>query len=306
MATVEPRQPIDCRPISLGPKGHQKAGMSLSPETQGDLDYFSDGLYGDLDWNATLDFMNRRYVVPLKQHLDIGNMTLADCAAGFGWLSFAWLQGGGAHAVLIEPDAPRLKAAQAIARKLGLEDRCSFVHGYMQDVDLSAHRIDVFASIETLEHVGRPNIAACIQSILDTKPQALLVTTPNFHFPVVAHDTRLPFCHWLPKSWRVPYAAAFNRTEQNEANDFLKASDLAPFLREFRPATRFQTFGTFDEFLAFYPHYLPYGNAADRVRQAPSRGLKWFVRLAGTLFGTSAWRVSPNLGAIWIKRSSGR
>jgi cyclopropane fatty-acyl-phospholipid synthase-like methyltransferase len=274
-----------------------------TPSTQNALNYFNQGMYGDLDWSATLDFMNRRYVQPLKQHLNIQNMTLADCAAGFGWLSFAWLQGGGGHAVLIEPDAPRLKAAQAIATQLGLQDRCTFINAVLQDCDLSVHRIDVFASIETLEHVGRPNIASCIQTMMATKPQALLITTPNFHFPVVAHDTRLPFCHWLPQQWRVPYAAAFNKTQQNEANDFVKASDLAPLTTHYKPVTRFQTFNTFAEFLAFYPHYLPYGAAAHRMRQAPSKALKCFVWLAGTLLGTRAWRCSPNLGAIWVKRS---
>jgi hypothetical protein len=267
------------------------------------LSYFTTSEYGDLDWAGTLDFMTRRYIHPLQQHLDISKLVLADCAAGFGWLSFAWLLAGGEHAILIEPNHERLEAARVIAQKLGIEGRCEFRCTTMQNAQLGAKSVDVFASVETLEHVGRANIKDCVATIADCTRLAVLITTPNARFPVIAHDSRLPFAHWLPKAWRKVYAAWFKRSKQEIGNDFLSPRDLAPVINAFKPVARFQTFQTYREFINFYPHYLPYGLAGGRHRHAPSRALRCWIKVVGTLFGVHAWRFSPNLANIWLDPS---
>jgi len=132
------------------------------------VSHYCDSFYADLDVDGTLDYMRRRFVTPLSHHLSIEGATFVDCAAGYGWLSFAFLMAGGRHATLIDPDAPRLNAARDIACVLGLEDRCTFTPSYLQNSCLDTDAFDVFASIETLEHVGRRNITPCLEAIANT------------------------------------------------------------------------------------------------------------------------------------------
>lgn len=267
------------------------------------LHYLHNSAYGDLDWELTLDYMTRRYIDPLRRKFDIETMHFADCAAGFGWLSFAYLRSGGKHATLVEPDGPRLDAAREIGARLGLSNRCTFICSTLESVPFESKSIDIFASVETLEHVGQANIAACIATMVRCTRHGILLTTPNALFPVVAHDTRLPFAHWLPKPMRRRYAAWFNRLEQDQGNDFLTPSDLALLREHFKPVAQYQTFSTYREFLAFYPHYLPYGPTRNRNRHRAPVSLRLFVLLAGTVLGSHAYCVSPNLSNIWTRKA---
>src|SRR6185437_8646026 len=101
------------------------------------------GIYRDLDIDLTLDYMRRRFVMPLARHVDIGTATMLDCAAGFGWLAFAYLQAGGEHAILVEMDEARLDAARHIARRLGVFDRCSFRAERIQDIGLNDDSVEI-------------------------------------------------------------------------------------------------------------------------------------------------------------------
>lgn len=266
------------------------------------IPYLNNGLYGDLDVPKTLDYMTRRYIQPLAKRFDLSKMTLADSAAGFGWLSFAYLLAGGGKAILVEPDGERLEAAKELAKILGIENRCEFIQALLQDAPFEENSVDIFASVETLEHVGRKNISACVEKISHSARQAVLLTSPNGLFPIVAHDTRLPFAHWLPTTIRAPYADFFGRSESNHNNDFLVASDIDSLYEKFSPSTSFLTFSTYQEFLDYYPHYLPYGPASHRQRLAPSFLLRNFVRFTGHLFGTHSYRVSPNFSSIWLRK----
>jgi hypothetical protein len=286
----------------------QEAGERATTLTRSQVEailrvpYLSEGMYGDLDVAGTLEYMRRRFVAPLQRHVAIGGCSLADCAAGFGWLSFAYLFAGGQRAVLVDVDAPRLDAALRIARILELEDRCEVRVSTFQDAKLGADSVDIFATVETLEHVGRANIPACVDAMVTAAKQAVLLTTPNRFFPVVGHDTRLPFAHWLPAAARRRYARAFGRAAQDEGNDFLSPADLRPLARKFRPASAYQTFGSYAEFRTFYPHYLPYGPAASRHRRAPRSAQAGYVNLVGRVLGNWAFAASPNLMSIWLRR----
>ena len=203
-----------------------------------DIDYlrtFDDGIYRDLDIELTLDYMRRRFVVPLSRHVDIGTSTIMDCAAGFGWLSFAYVLAGGKQAIFVELDEQRLDAARAIAARLGVERRCLFVAPRIQDIDFGDDAVDVFASVETLEHVGRGNLRACVSNMARLARQAVMLTAPNFLFPVVAHDTELPVAHWLPAGLRHRYATARGRADMDRGNQFPLPWDLAAAARQVPP-----------------------------------------------------------------------
>jgi hypothetical protein len=266
------------------------------------INYLNQGLYGDLDVPKTLDYMHRRYIESLAKKFDLSQMVLADAAAGFGWLSFAYLLAGGKKAILVEPDRERLEAAKKLAQALGIESRCEFICAFLQDVPFEENTVDIFASVETLEHVGRNNIGTCVKKIVQSARHAVLLTTPNGLFPVVAHDTRLPFAHWLSAGIRKPYAALFKRTQNNDNNDFLIPSDLMPLYEKFKPVTAYATFDSYQSFLNFYPHYLPYGPKIYRQRNVPSFFLRNFVKIIGFFMKENAYKYSPNLAAIWSKK----
>jgi SAM-dependent methyltransferase len=268
-----------------------------------EIGYFRDGIYADLDIDNTLEYMRRRYVAPLAKRTDIRQATLADCAAGFGWLSFAYLLAGGKAAVLVDVDGERLRAAEEIARVLELRDRCVFVRAPIQELGWRDDEVEIFASVETLEHVGRPNAAACVETMARAARDVVLLTTPNWLFPVVAHDTQLPLAHWLPAPLRRAYARRFGREREDEGNHFLRPWSLAPLRRKFRPDTKVQTFSDMAEFDGFYPHYLPYGrDERERYRAQPKQGLRRIHQATAALLGTWAFSASPNLSSIWVRK----
>ncbi len=272
--------------------------------TIADIPYLGDGIYRDLDIRLTLDYMTRRYVAPVARHVDLTKATVADCAAGFGWLSFAFLLAGARRAILLDLDAPRLDAARLVADRLGLVERCGFVAGRLQDAPLAPDSVDIFASIETLEHVGAGNISTCVDAIARCASQAVLITSPNFLFPVVSHDTRLPVAHWLPPRLRQAYARAAGRGDQDEANAFLKPWHLLPLMPKFRPVSRYQTFETLAEFDRFYPHYLPYGSDEPaRHRRAPKPGQRILHAALAKTLGRWSFTLAPNVASLWLRRT---
>ena len=50
-----------------------------------DIPYLRDGINRDVDIPLTLDYMTRRYVGPIRRHVDLTRATVADCAGMFGW-----------------------------------------------------------------------------------------------------------------------------------------------------------------------------------------------------------------------------
>lgn len=247
--------------------------------------------------------MTRRYLAPIAQRFDLGEVTLADCAAGYGWLSIAFLLRGGKEAILIDPDAARLANAKEICRILGVANRCRFLNRSLQDTGLDNDSVDIFASIETLEHVGRANIRDCVREIARVTRSLVLVTTPNRLFPVVAHDTGLPFAHWMPRPLRRIYASPFGRLPLEHGNRFLAPWDLQPLAAKFVPDSRFTTFRTADELKRFYPHYLPYGaDAARRTRHRPNPLLLRYQMMIATLLRTRSYWLAPNLASVWVRR----
>lgn len=269
----------------------------------GYLRNYDDGIYRDLDIELTLDYMRRRFVAPLSRHIAIEEASLVDCASGFGWLGFAYLLAGGKHAVLVDLDARRLDAAREIAELVGVTERCSFVTDRIQDIALADDGADIFASVETLEHVGPENVRPSLVNMARIAKRAVVLTTPNFLFPVVAHDTELPFAHWLPTRVRRRYAAAAGRAELDRGNRFLRPWQLAPLLAKFRPVSRFQTFATREEYDRFYPHYMPYGpRQVRRWRAAPRAGQRALQTTLAGVFGTWSFALAPNLASLWLRR----
>lgn len=253
--------------------------------------HFRDGQYSGLDIPATLDYFRRRFV----DRLPVKARVAADVGCGYGWLPMALaLYGGAGQVIAIDPDAERLAAGRAIAAILGLDAKIQWRVGSVEAIPMADREADVTYCIEVLEHVYGDRRAF---TELDRVTGGYLVlTTPNGAFPVVQHDTQLPFCHWLPVPMRRVYARLFGRTERENDNLFWTPWSLARNLPAFRRVSGFLHFAGIGDYLSLYPYYLPYGRGIWRAR--PSRLLRLFFR-AANLLGRRNYLMLHNLAGTF-------
>lgn len=260
--------------------------------------HFADGAYRDLPIADTLTFYKKRYVDQLLKFRDVGPDTVvADIGAGYGWLAMAFAAYSPARVIAVEMDAKRLSAGREIATILGLADRITWLSEGLGEISLSDASVDVVYCVEVLEHVRRD--PATVADLVRLPRDLLIVTTPNLWFPVIAHDTRLPFCHWLPIPLRRLYASAFGRQNAENDNLFWSPPELDRALRGFRPVSSFLHYHSLEDYIATYPFHLPYVGGG---RQTHVGTLKLaYYRLASCL-GANARYVMPNLACVWRRQ----
>src|SRR5215471_18803718 len=156
--------------------------------------HFARGIYRDMDINGALDFYLRRYVGPLGAFIDIrADDVVADIGTGYGWLAIAFALCTPARIVAVDDDEARLEAARTIAGILRVADRIDWRLGALGQLPLVDREARVAYCIEVIEHIGRSR--PVIRDLGRICDEVLVITTPNLLFPVIAHDTRLPFCH---------------------------------------------------------------------------------------------------------------
>ena len=173
----------------------------------------------ELDIGRTLEHFRDRYIAHLPAEIDfVGDRIVADVGCGYGWLAMAFALWTDARVVAIDIDAPRLQAARQIARILGLEDRIDWRVGGVSRIPLHKREAEIVYCIEVLEHVQRDRRA--LEELQRVADHYLIVTTPNLWCPIIAHDTRLPLCHWLPMWLRDVYADLCRRRGLQHGNLF--------------------------------------------------------------------------------------
>ncbi|MDP2902554.1 MAG: class I SAM-dependent methyltransferase [Methylovulum sp.] len=262
-------------------------------------EFAKNGDYNKLDIIKTIDYMNKLYIDSISKHNCLSESVLCDCGAGFGWLSFAFLLAGGKKVVIVEPHKNKLIAAKKIAKILKVDSQCEFRSDYLQAIDLPDNAIDIFVSVETLEHVGEKNIIPSIDNMLRLTKSMVIVTTPNQISPWVSHDSKVIFSHWLPITWRPFYCRLFGNHNKT-FNHFVKPWQLFSWRKKFVPISKALTFESYEAWLAHYPFYSPYGG---HFKQAPSWPMKLYFRIISTLFGRYSFCFCPNLASVWIAKA---
>lgn len=264
------------------------------------LPFLSTTIYSDLDVRKTLEYMVKRYIISIQEKIDISESTLVDCGSGFGWLAFAFILSGGKSVTLCEIDEDRLEDAKSIARILGIDEQCTFVRCAMQDLEFKENEFDIFASIETLEHVGEANIDKCLRIIERVTKSMIILTTPNKLFPLVLHDNKIPFSHWIPSRHRKYYTSLFGLNETTP-NDFVSPIRLNVLKKKFHPVSSTLTFKSYEDWKSSYPFYSPY-NSGNRWKEKPPIILKGLYRLLSLFFGKNSYVLAPNLCRIWMRK----
>jgi SAM-dependent methyltransferase len=265
------------------------------------IPHIRDGRYARIDVRHALDFYTRRYVAQVADFVDLAPGTaVADCGAGYGWLAMAFAMTTTAHAIAVEPDSLRLEAGREVARLLGVEDRIDWRIGGLGSLPLCDSEADVTYCIEVLEHVHGSRRA--VADLARVTRDLLIVTTPNLWFPIVAHDTRLPFCHWLPIPLRRVYARLCGRSRCELDNLFWSPRSLERQLPGFRRVSRVLHYTSVEKCLATYPCWLPYGEVADRFLPGVGWGKRTWYRIA-SLLGTRSHWILPSLAGVYRRTS---
>lgn len=250
--------------------------------------HFRNSAYCGLDLNRMVDGYVRDFVEPLLRLVGPPS-TVADVGTGYGWLALAFALRTQARVTAIEYDAGRLAAAREIAAILGLAHRIEWIQASIANLPLSERSMDAVYCVEVIEHTGvHPGLVAQLCRI---SRDVLVITTPNKLFPVINHDTALPFCHWLPLRMRNVYAAAFRRRHRQDNNLFWTPSRLLDSVAGFRRVSRFMQFDSYADYRAMH-------QAAGRRGGIGSRCLAAYLAMASRL-GRHAVYVLPNLASTF-------
>lgn len=226
-----------------------------------EVGYFSQGHYSNLDIPDTLAFYTDRYVKQLYDFRSInGDTAIADVGAGFGWLCMAFAYATDAKIIAVEVNEARLDAGRKIADILGVGHRIDWRVGALGNLPVKDKEADVVYCIEVLEHVYRSTDA--IHGLCNAAGDLLILTTPNLWFPVIAHDTQLPMCHWLPIPLRNIYARLFNRQDRENDNLFWSPYSLRRNMSGFKPISKWLHYLSYENYLNTFPFYLPYGTGS--------------------------------------------
>lgn len=261
------------------------------------------GIYSNLDIAATLDYFTRQYVFPLAERVVIENAVIVDGGAGHGWFSFAYLLAGGKQAIIADIAQSRLNLAREIAKILNLSQQIQFIQSGIQDIPLQPDSADIFVSLETLEHIGQENIKPALRHIKNIASQAILIATPNKLFPVVPHDTRLPFVHWLPPRQRKIITQKTKRANLDQGNQFVSPFDLKIIMDKYRPDTVCMTFRNVNEFKNSFPLYKPYGaDNKKRLRLKAPLLLTQYYSFICPVFQKHAYWLMPSISCIFVRR----
>jgi 2-polyprenyl-3-methyl-5-hydroxy-6-metoxy-1,4-benzoquinol methylase len=256
------------------------------------VDHFVYSEYRGLDLNRVLDEYVSDFVEPLLR-LAGAPTTVADVGAGYGWLALAFALRTGANITAIEYDGARLDAARKIAGILGVAHRIEYVQASIASLPLAERSMDAVYCIEVIEHTGVQ--ADFVAQLCRISRDVLVITTPNKFFPVINHDTALPFCHWLPLRVRDLYASAFGRAGRQESNLFWTPGRLLGSAGGFERVSRFMQF-------ASYADYRDAQSASGKPPTLARRCLNAYFALA-SLLGSRSVYVLPNLASTFRRRS---
>ncbi len=209
------------------------------------VDHFKRSEYRHLDLDKLIASYVYDFVEPLLR-LQPGAARVADIGAGYGWLAFAFALRTEVRVVVVEYDAQRLLAAQRIAAILGVADRMEWINASIAAIPLPDQSVDAAYCVEVIEHTGLDT--AFVSELARITRDVLVITTPNKLFPVIGHDTELPFCHWLPLPARNVYARAFGRIRRQHNNLFWSPRRLLGAVAGFR---RVSTFLQFEDYARY-------------------------------------------------------
>jgi len=246
-----------------------------------------------------LDFYTNRYVKQLFNFTTPNEDTIiADVGTGFGWLAIAFAYCTDSKIIAIDENEERLKAGRQIANILGVEHKIDWRVGSLGKLPLDQKEAHIVYCIEVLEHVYRA--AGAIQDLCRVSSEFMIITTPNLWFPIIAHDTQLPICHWLPIPIRKVYAKLFKRQDRENDNLFWSPYSLKKNMPGFKPVSKWLHYASYKNHKDTYPFYLPYGNG--KYVSGMGKNKKLYYDLVSKFGMLSHW-ILPSLAYVFKREN---
>jgi 2-polyprenyl-3-methyl-5-hydroxy-6-metoxy-1,4-benzoquinol methylase len=228
----------------------------ISPEASRSISatpHFRESLEASLNVNDIISFYVHWFADPILQRKP---QSVADVGSGYGWLAIALALRSSPEMnrriVAIDVDERRITAARQIADFVGVSDRIEWCVASLGSLPFPDQCFDTVACIEVAEHIGKST--EMIVDLGRITRSTILIATPNLLFPLINHDTRLPFCHWLPVRWRNWYAKLFGRSHLQEGNRFWSPYGLQHTLSDFKRASNFLHFDNWDHYASANAH----------------------------------------------------
>ena len=282
---------------------------------------------------GSIEWFEKVYIKQISKIININNKILCDCACGYGWLTFAYiLNGANNRAVCIDMDRELLHNVKNISDILGVSDRMTFILGDIAKLPLKQKCIDIFATIETLEHVGdNPDLQMkyyarkdkdmiismfnkqrelqliALEEIRRVTSEAVIIATPNkFYFKDV-HDTGLKFVHLIPRYMGIKYSLRYSKEGYSHAplhSRFISHYELENKLHDFNLVTPFFCCKNVEEYQQLFPTYYPYGNIGG-VTAYGITGIKLdLIRLMFLILGKRIRYFMPRIQGIYVRTQS--
>jgi len=260
------------------------------------IPHFQKSIYANIDISSTLEYYKKRFIKhsPLFTENSIANLAVADIGCGYGWLAMAIALFTDVKKIIaIDYDEERLKAASQISEILGLKSSITWLVGSVTDIPLDSMSVDICYCIEVIEHVNRNPDS--IRELCRITRNYLLITTPNLYAPIIGHDTRLPFCHWLPIPLRKIYARVFLKS-YSEHNKFWSPVSLMSNMVGFKRISTFLHYSSLRDYLSQFPYYSPYSK---KMVYKPSLTTCLYMQFASKVLGRNSHWFLPNLAGLF-------
>jgi len=261
------------------------------------VDVLKKTVYSNMNVLESIRFFIEKYVKQLSDFIDINQDTvIADIGSGIGISTFALRLATNAKIISIEPNEELVEGAKEIAGYLGIADGIEWRVEELGQLEMKDREADVVFCIEVLEHVfGEKEALRDLRRVAD---KIIVLSTPNLWFPVVAHDTQLPFCHWLPVPLRKQYAHLFGRQKREYRNIFWSPMALRKHLKPFKRVSKWFHYKDYGQYLNTFPIYYPYRGGFYVERLHPVKKIYYDIT---SKLGKHSYMVNPSLAGVYMR-----
>lgn len=230
------------------------------------------------DLNKIIEYFEKYYINPLKKRTSIKDKVLLDVSCGFGWMVFAFLKQGGKFAYGVDIEKFPVESSKKIARILKLDKKCKFSIRNIEKLRFKNKSMDIFSSIETLEHVK--NQKSALNEINRVAKEFIIIATPNGLFPKDTHNSGMFFGNYFPKFIRRVYMKI--KKKEDDLDYMTKV--MNPFtiehgLKDFEVVSKIHSFNSLSEWVNSMPYYSPYIYGRNKyISKINKKSLKYKVK----------------------------
>ncbi|NOY16393.1 MAG: methyltransferase domain-containing protein [Gammaproteobacteria bacterium] len=148
----------------------------------------------------------------IMKHINVEGRSVLEVGCGSGQNVEAWHRAGAGKITTLDIDEFPVVLTKQRCVDLGIDNVDVMQSDFLeQEFD---EKFDIINCVQVIEHVGRENQVPALAKLMSLakKGGIVFIQLPNKSCIIDAHDSGLPFAHWLPRRIGVSYAKLFGRT----------------------------------------------------------------------------------------------